>query len=259
MRNLILTLICSSLLVTTSARAEYLYGFANTYTDYLSWTNGDEGWTGGAQDVSETRDDHVTLGIEAGAGFSWGEMYGFYELEKLNMSSNEQSNAFKLTAHYKVAGNITAYGSVYDYSDSGFSAIDEQNTVVGIGYIGWASDDFWFKPFFGAHMVKSGQTAETGYDDIDGLNGAILGWNLGWNFKVGEQKFMLTNWHEFELNRNDEYSQYQYGETGINGGAAIWYDITDRIYTGVQYRYFKNKLGVDGYGDAIIFRIGIHL
>ncbi|WNC68105.1 outer membrane protein OmpK [Thalassotalea nanhaiensis] len=256
MRKFIIALMATAAMAATTAQAEYQYGFANAYFDGLSWTNGTEGWNGG--DISETREDHITFGIEAGAGFSWGEIYGFYEMEKLNMDSDLRSNAFKVSAHYKVLGNITAYGQVYDYNDSGFGDISEQNTVIGIGYVGWSSPDFWFKPFIGVHEVKSGQS-DTSFDDINGMNGAMIGWNMGMNFTIAGEKFMLTNWNEIEVDRNKDYAEYQYGETGLNGGIGLWYDITERVYTGIQYRYFQNKLGVDGYGDAIIFRVGVHL
>ncbi|MGF1685956.1 hypothetical protein L4C36_04585 [Photobacterium japonica] len=234
------------------AQAEYLYGFGNVYTDYLTWTNGTQGYNG--LDVSEDRDDHITLGVEGGAGFSWGEIYGFYEYEKINKGSSERSQAIKGSMHYKLVGDFTAYGQIYDYSESGNGVdMSEQNRVLGFGYTGLVSENGWFKPWIGVHDLSSGNS------EAAGLNGGMFGWSAGYNFEIAGQPFMVTNWNEVEFARNDAYSEMQNGSTGLNGGVGLWYDITETVYAGVQYRYFANKLGVDGYGDAVIFRLGAHL
>lgn len=252
MRKSVVALSVLAAAAAVPAQAEYLYGFGNVYADYLTWTNGTQGYNG--VDVSEGRDDHITIGAEGGAGFSWGEIYGFYEYEKVNRASTERSQAAKFSMHYKVAGNVTAYGQIYDYSENGAgNAFDEQNRVLGLGYVGLAGQNYWFKPWIGVNEVT------TGNSEASGLNGGMLGWSAGYNFSVAGQPLMVTNWNEVEFARNDAYEIAQNGSTGLNGGVSLWYDINDRVYTGLTYRYFANKLGVDGYGDAVIFRVGIHL
>ncbi|QDP00308.1 outer membrane protein OmpK [Thalassotalea sp. PS06] len=249
------TLILLTTLASFSgSTAEYQFGFANTYVDYLSWKQGTQGYNG--IDVSEDRDDHITWGIEAGITFDWGEAYGFMEAEKLDKDAEVRSQAFKASAHYRVHTNLTLYGQVYDYSESG-GFVDEQNRVLGFGYLGWSSDNYWFKPFLGFHHVTSPFSDPFG-NNISGYNGGMLGWNLGWFFNIGSASFMLTNWNEIEFARNHEYADYQNGDTGLNGAFGLWYDVSKKFYVGLQYRYFSNKLGVDDYGDALIWRIGYH-
>ncbi|TLU66688.1 hypothetical protein FE810_04020 [Thalassotalea litorea] len=244
----------TGILFSALVHADYQFGFANTYFDYLSWNQGTQGYNG--IDVSEDRDDHVTWGIEAGVTFDWGEAYGFMEAEKLDKSADVRSQAFKVSAHYRLGGEWTVYGQVYDYSESG-GFVDEQNRVLGLGYLGISTETYWFKPFLGLHHVTSPFNDPFG-NNISGFNGGMLGWNLGAFFSIGAADFMFTHWNEIEFARNSEYADYQNGDTGLNGAIALWYDISKHVYVGIQYRYFANKLGVDDYGDAIIWRIGAH-
>ncbi|MBE1277131.1 MULTISPECIES: outer membrane protein OmpK [Enterovibrio] len=261
MRKSVVALAVLASAAAVPAQAEYHYGFANVYADYLKWTNGDDHFGG----VENNRDKHVTIGAEAGAGFDWGQVYGFYEYEKLDQGSDTRSQAAKFTVHYKLVDNITAYGQVYDLKDNAFT--NEQNRVLGFGYLGLNGEGWSFNPFIGVHDLSI-DTIETRDKDTQvlkssfnasGFNGYMAGWTAMYNFDIAGQPLMLTNWHEIEFDRNDDYAGMQYGKMGHNGGVSLWYDITDTIYTGITYRYFYNKLGVDGYGDAAIFRIGMHL
>lgn len=242
--------------VAAPSQAEYLFGFGNVYSDYLTWTNGTQGFNG--VDVSTDRDDHVTLGAEAGANFSWGEMYGFFEYEKVNEGSEKRSQAAKFSMHYKLIGNATLYAQIYDFSENS-GAFDEQNRVLGFGFLGLTGENYWFKPWIGLHDVTAGSANVSANPDASGLNGGMMGWSAGFSFNIAGQPLLITNWNEIEFARNDAYTLSQSGDTGLNGGLSLWYDITESIYTGLTYRYFSNKLGVDGYGDALIFRLGLHL
>ncbi len=232
------------------AQAEYNFGFANVYGDYLTWEQG-------SKDLKKKggRDSHYTIGAEAGANFSWGEVYGFYEYEKVGESSKDRSQAMKVAAHYKLVGDFTLYGQVYDLNDNRFS--DEQNRVIGFGYTGLTGNGWWFKPFAGYHDISV--NGNDNDDEINGGNGGMIGWNAGAMFNVAGIPMMVTNWHETEFNRNEGYASQQGGKNGHNGAVGLWVDITEKLYTGVQYRYFRNKLGWEGYGDAVIYRIGYHL
>lgn len=238
------------------SQAEYLYGFANIYSDYLTWTNGTQGFNG--IDVSTDRDDHVTLGAEGGAGFSWGEIYGFYEYEKINEGSEKRSQAAKFSMHYKLVGNTTLYAQIYDFTENS-GAFDEQNRVLGFGFLGLTGENYWFKPWVGLHDVTAGAANANADRDASGLNGGMLGWSAGFRFDLARQPLLITNWNEIEFARNDAYKLSQHNGSGLNGAVSLWYDINETVYTGFTYRYFANKLGVDGYGDALIFRLGVHL
>ncbi|MGF1707643.1 outer membrane protein OmpK [Enterovibrio baiacu] len=251
MRKSVVALAVLASAAAVPAQAEYLYGFGNVYTDYLTWTNGTQGFDG--KDVSDMRDDHITIGAEGGAGFTWGEIYGFYEYEKLNKGSDERGQAAKFQIHYKIAGNVTAYGQIYDLVDNKFGG--EQNRVLGLGYVGLTGDNYWFKPWVGVH-----DASREGQSGASGMNGGMLGWSAGYSFEIAGEPLQLVNWNEVEFARSDEYQAHVGTKSsGLNGAVVLSYDITDTVYTSVTYRYFSNKLGVDGYGDAAIFRIGMHL
>ncbi|MBV7300548.1 outer membrane protein OmpK [Enterovibrio paralichthyis] len=261
MRKSVVALSVLAAAAAVPAQAEYLYGFGNVYADYLKWTNGDDKFGG----VENNRDEHVTIGAEAGAGFDWGQVYGFYEYEKLDQASDSRSQAAKFTAHYKLIDDVTLYGQVYDLKDNKFT--NEQSRVLGFGYLGLNGQGWSFNPFIGVHDLSIDNTNEKfdaedkleSYTNASGFNGYMAGWTAMYNFDIAGQPLMITNWHEIEFDRNDDYAAMQYGKIGHNGGVSLWYDITETVYTGLTYRYFYNKLGVDGYGDAVIFRVGIHL
>lgn len=258
--------IATTAVMTTAAHAGHQYAFANAYVDYLNWEHGVEDLRStNADGKNGNRGDHFTLGIEGGAGFDWGELYGFYEYEKINWSSDERNQAMKISGHYRIAGSdFTLYGQVYDINDNKFDSA-EQNRVVGIGYLGLQGEGWWFKPWIGYHDISVDGVNLAYVDGVNdssefqGNNGGMLGWSAGYAFTVAGQSLMLTNWNEIEFARNDAYSKLQYGDTGLNGAVGLWYDINETFYTGIQYRYFNNKLGWDGYGDAMIYRIGMHL
>ncbi len=245
--------------MATTAQADYQYGFANVYADYLNWEHGFENLRKHYDDKNGNRGDHFTIGIEGGAGFDWGELYGFYEYEKINWASKNRNQAMKVSGHYRLAGSdFTLYGQVYDINDQKFNNA-EQNRVVGIGYLGLQGEGWWFKPWLGYHDLSVDNGYQVDNEKIQGNNGGMLGWSAGYSFSVAGQPLMMTNWNEIEFNRNSEYTKLHGGKSGLNGAVGLWYDINEKFYTGVQYRYFKNKLGWSEYGDAMIYRIGMHL
>lgn len=64
---------------------------------------------------------------------------------------------------------------------------------------------------------------------------------------------MITNWHEMEFARNKRYNGGK--SNGINGALAFWWNATNHVSAGVQYRYADNKLGDTFYQDAIIYTL----
>ena len=75
------------------------------------------------------------------------------------------------------------------------------------------------------------------------------------NFMLGSEKFTLTNWNEYEFDRDATYAAGNGGKEGLNGAVALWWNATSHITTGIQYRYADDKLGEDFYQDAIIYSI----
>lgn len=232
-----------------SAQAEYQWGFANVSMNYLDWTPHTTHKSGN----STHKDDFVYLELEGGAGFSWGELYSFFDLENAFNSKNDsdagdnQRYTFKTTARiYLGDTGFNAYGHVYGtYSLPGNGGnFHEVNTLYGIGY----NTDFhglWFKPFAALHYVD-----QTFYS---GNNGYVLGWVAGYDFNLWNEKFSITNWNEVELNRNDRYGNG--GRDGVNGALALWWTPVPSVTTGIQYRYADNKLGEDFYQQAVVYSI----
>jgi hypothetical protein len=89
----------------------------------------------------------------------------------------------------------------------------------------------------------------------------MAGWTFLYNFTLGEQKFTLSNWHEFEFKRDEEHYLFNGEPTGdgrshgINGALAIWWTPIKQITAGVQYRYSDYKLGQPGYSNAMIYSL----
>ncbi|WP_283667459.1 outer membrane protein OmpK, partial [Escherichia coli] len=77
----------------------------------------------------------------------------------------------------------------------------------------------------------------------------------GYSFMLGSEKFTLTNWNEYEFDRDATYAAGNGGKEGLNGAVALWWNATSHITTGIQYRYADDKLGEDFYQDAIIYSI----
>lgn len=66
-------------LSTGAAQAEQFYGFSNMSVNYLDWTAKAEERSNGG--YGGAKEDFVYLEIEGGAGYSWGDVYGFVDLE----------------------------------------------------------------------------------------------------------------------------------------------------------------------------------
>ncbi|PJE79483.1 hypothetical protein CI610_01549 [invertebrate metagenome] len=228
----------------SSASADYQYGFGNVSINYLDWSQGTESRT------HETKKDFTYLELEGGAGFSWGEIYGFADLENPTKSNEEDNGngrrvAMKGTIRYYLGNTgFNLYGHVYDLSSNGF---DEQNRLLGVGY-NFEKNNFFFKPF-----LTVNNTNKHGFGDFSGFNGYVAGWVLGYSFKIADQNMMVTNWHEYEFDRDKEYSDGE--KNGVNGAVALWWNATQHITAGVQYRYAYNKLGANCNQNAMIYSL----
>ncbi|AMO54560.1 ion channel protein Tsx [Endozoicomonas montiporae] len=234
------TIALATLTAATTASAEYLYGFGNVSINRLDWTNKTE--------KNTAHKDFTYLEAEGGAGFTWGEVYGFFDLENPHKSSKDGRRlATKANTRINLGETgFNLFAQVYDLRTHDF---DEQNRFVGFGY-NFTGDNYFFKPTLSLHH------AETTY--FKGNNGYMLGWVAGYNFKAMGEDFMITNWHEYEFGRNSNYLRSASGnskKSGHNGGLALWWNATDSITAGLQYRYADDKLGNATYQDGIIYSL----
>ncbi|OAT48570.1 putative exported protein [Proteus hauseri ATCC 700826] len=233
-----------------SAQANYLGGFASSSINYLDWTQHTTHKTGN----TTHKDDFAYLELEGGVNFSWGEFYGFFDLEnpfnrRITQPGHNQRYATKTTGRiYLGKSNFNLYGHVYGVwslpSQKYGGNFHEINTLYGIGY-NTQFANLWFKPFIAFHYVD-----QTFYS---GNNGYVAGWVAGYDFSLYQQKFSLTNWHEMEFNRNKNYGNG--GKNGFNGALAFWWHVTPSITTGVQYRYAYKKLGENFLQDGIVYSL----
>lgn len=226
--------ILAFLFISPSLWANYEFGFGNVSVNYLDWDKGTEN--------KSTKKDFTYLEIEGGSQFSWGELYGFFDLENPGRSGDEIRTASKGSIRYYLGTTgFSLYAHEYSFHSLGFS---DQNRVLGLGYQ-WVGEKWWFKPFMGYHEVS-----QTFYS---GANGYMLGWILGYGFKVSEQSFWITQWHETEIDRNEAYANGNgNSKTSQNGAISAWWDINKDVTLGLQWRYAQNKLGTAGTMGAAI-------
>ncbi|QIG07122.1 outer membrane protein OmpK [Proteus sp. ZN5] len=232
------------------SQASYLGGFASASINYLDWTTHTTHKTG----KTSHKDDFAYLELEGAANFSWGEFYGFFDLEnpfnkKETHPGDNQRYTIKSTARiYLGKSNFNLYGHVYGtWSLPGKKYggnFHEVNTLYGFGYNTQIAN-LWFKPFIALHYVDQSK--------YSGNNGYVTGWVAGYDFNIKNQKFSLTNWHEMEFQRHKRYGNG--GKNGINGALAIWWHPTTSITTGIQYRYAYKKLGESFLQDGIVYSL----
>ncbi|PVZ69751.1 outer membrane protein OmpK [Pelagibaculum spongiae] len=264
------------------ASADYLYGFGDVSVNYLDWSDGTEARSG-------HHNEFVYLELEGGAGFTWGEVYGFFDIENAPRGNEGIRTAYKGTIAYKTGlADLRLYGQHYASNSGGFNA---SNTVAGVSY-NLGGNGWFFNPFIGFHHtvttsvfgaagatlanVDAGVVDDpaTPFDErgaplagkFSGLNGGMFGWVGMYNFELAGQKFAVSQWHETEFGRKDAYSKVAVGvstsgkltsEKSLShqGAVAAWWNITPQFATGVQYRYADSKLGGDGYKNAAIYTV----
>ncbi|MEZ8823478.1 outer membrane protein OmpK [Vibrio amylolyticus] len=244
MRKSLLALTVIAAATAVPAQAEYLYGWGDVSVNYLDWSKGTEERNGGF------KNDFTFLELEGGAGFTWGELYGFADFEFQDGNPGGASSGMAMSTKGTIAvktglKELRFYAQTYSTENQGFHA---RNTVGGVSYA-LSGDAWFFNPFIGLHYTNT-----VGFAD---LNGGMAGWVGGYNFNLGEQKFSISNWHETEFGRKDEYLATN-GETddlSYNGALAAWWHVTSDVSTGVQYRYAHNKLGQAKTDNAIIYTV----
>lgn len=235
-----LKLVLAFFLGSAVAMADYQWGFANMSLNYLDWDRGTEN--------KSTKQDFSYIEIEGGSQYSWGDLYGFFDIENFGKAGDEVRTASKGAVNYYLGQTkFGLYAHQYSFHSLGFS---EQNRVIGFGY-SWTGDGWWIKPFIGLHDVS-----QTFYS---GSNGYMAGWVLGYNFTAFNQKFLLVDWHEIEFERNVRYAAGNgNSRSGINGALSLWWSINTQIAIGQQWRYATNKLGTGGDMGAWISTLKIN-
>lgn len=211
------------------------YSFVDTSVNYLNWSNSTE--------ENSLQKDFVYLELEGGAGWDWGEFYGFFDIENpLSSYDDKPANDLRFVAKPIVDIYLKHHFSLhlqnFIFHSKSFYV---SNSVAGLSYK-YSSGNFWIIPFLGAHYLKS-----TYYS---GFQGYMAGWNFSYDFKLFNQKLNLFNWNEIEFARAKESYESADGVAigdaksyGINGALSLWYKIIPSLSLGVQQRYAKYKLG----------------
>ena len=218
------------------------YHFIDLSVNYLDWTQKTEDKT--------NQKDFVYLELEGGAGWDWGEFYGFSDLENPTHSYYDTlASDLRLTLKpildiYVNSGFNIHIQNFYLNSESFYV----NNLVAGVSYKYTNSSGFWMTPFIGAHYQNS-----TYYS---GFNGYMLGWVFNYDFSLFEEDFFLFNWNEIEFARaKKSYLDSDGKGYGLNGALSVWWKLNSSLTAGLQYRYAKYKLGADAYQSAPIYSL----
>lgn len=226
------------------AAAEPLWSFAHASGNHLDWS--------ARTSAASGKRDFSYLEIEAGAGYAWGEAYGFFDLENpLNgrheAAGRERRTAAKALLRHRIGSSpFEWYGQIYDLRTSGFH---EQNRIVGLG-ANLTLGSVRFKPFLGAHQVDASH--------FQGANGAMLGWLALVDLTLGGRQLQFSHWHETEFARDAEYLRDARGRSrrvGHNGALSLWLPLAPRLAAGLHFRYADDKLGAAVSQRAMIYSL----
>ena len=274
-RKIFFSLVMGLLFSAKTISAPY-YGFANMSVNYFDWTSNAE--DSFEEDPSEiNKGDFGYIELEGGSGYEWGTLYGFIDWENPFAKAPEEAKDNYKSSRFSAKGVATVklgdsdwnfYNQLYSISGSGVAngkaGFSEQSLVSGISYDVVNTPTLVFSPFLGANWTQN----SVGFADF---NGGMFGWNFLYNFRLGNEKFSISNWNEFEFERKDDYLGYCTGTCqkkdddgwvatngksyGINGAAAVWWHAIDAVTVGLQYRYAQYKLGDPKYIDGIIYTL----
>ena len=217
-----------------------LYKWGNMSFNYLDWTSGTTDRSG--------KEDFIYLELEGGAGWEWGEFYMFVDWENPGKSWSEPSpDDVRIVAKPILDVKLGDKGWYFHLQNYylGSDSFYVNNLVPGIAYKFTTENGFWIRPFIGGHYQNS-----TFYN---GWNGWMAGWVFAYDFVIKEQKFTISQWNEFEFDRDEEHYLFN-GEptgdgksSGTNGAIAIWWHPHKKFTAGLQWRYANHKLGSISY------------
>ncbi len=213
-------------LLTSNLAAAEAFVWGNAYGD-ATLQKGLKG-----NPLEEVASENITVGAEGGIITENVNTFGFAEY-----NAHLDSMFVKGTAHIDFKSDVSVYVQLSHFGDKVFS---EGRALAGVGYTGLANDKGSFSPFIGWNISDNTYASD---------NFMMMGWSA--NYKV-TKNIMVINWHETEVNK---------GLTA-NGAVGINYEtnwILKDSYVGASYRYMYNAAGVQGFGDAVMLRIGVHL
>ena len=229
---------------------DFMWGDVNV--NYLDWTGGSTKRGNG------NYKDFWYLELEGGAGWDWGDLYFFTDWENpgkgfdADDAPDDSRWVIKPVLDINIPNAEGVWGNVqihiqdyYLYGD-GFLV---NNFVIGLAYK-YVSEDFFIRPFIGGHY------AHDTFNESQ-WNGYMGGWVFNYNFEAFDRKFSLSNWHEFEWDRAEDF-QSPFGDGaswGVQGALAGWWHVTKHVTGGIQYRYSYHKLGSYSYLDGVIYTL----
>ncbi|EAV4821015.1 hypothetical protein E4X60_19175 [Salmonella enterica] len=224
---------------------EYKNSFGSINAGYADWNSGF---------VNVHRGEVWKVTADFGVNFKEAEFYSFIESNVLNHAVAGRNHTVSAMTHVRLFdSDYTFFGKIYGQWDNSWG--DDLDMFYGAGYLGWSGSWGFFKPYIGLHN-QSGDYVSQKYGQTSGWNGYVIGWTAAYNFNLFGEDFVLSDWNEIELDRNDAYTEQQFGRNGLNGGLTLAWKFYPRWKATVTYRYFANKLGYDGYGDQMIYMVG---
>ncbi|MEA1891960.1 MAG: outer membrane protein OmpK [Campylobacterota bacterium] len=215
------------------------YHFENVSINYLNWSKGTQS--------RSAQKDFAYLEVEGGAGWDWGEFYMFFDIENPTKSYNDTSAesmrfAFKPVIDITLLDNLSLHIQDYNLQSKDFYI---SNIIVGLSYDIKTDFGLWIRPFIGPHYQLS-----TYYS---GFNGYVGGWVFDYMFNILQTDFSISQWHEFEFDRDKEDGYDEH--TGTQGALCFWWHPIKEITTGIQYRYASYNLGSTSYQNGSIYSL----
>jgi|UniRef100_A0A8H9YXW4 hypothetical protein len=221
-------------------------------TSYGSINAGYANWNTGFENTH--RGEVWKATADFGAIFDKGEFYSFYESNVLNHAVEGRNHVLSAQTHIRLFDSDFSFmGKLYGQFENTWG--DELNMMYGLGYLGWSGPSGFFKPYVALHNLSNDYVSRK-YGQATGLNGYVVGWTSAWFFDLWGEKMVLSDWNEFELDRNDAYAEQQHSKNGINGGLTLTWKFYPHFKASATWRYFDNKLGYDGFGDQLIYMLG---
>ena len=215
------------------------YSFSNLSVNYLNWNNQTQ--------KSSSHEEFAYLELEAGAGYNWGELYMFFDMENPTKSYSEEPAgnmrfAFKPVIDIRLSGNLFLHLQDYNLKSKDYYI---SNAVVGLSYKIQTDFGLWIKPFIGPHYQTS-----TYYS---GFNGVMAGWVFDYRFELLHHKLSIAQWHECTVARDDEDGYDEH--IGRQGALSLWWHPAEAITTGLQYRYSSYELGESKFLSGVIYSL----
>ncbi|WP_457597576.1 outer membrane protein OmpK [Hydrogenimonas sp.] len=233
------------------------FTWSDANVNYLAWSSG-------SKRRNPYIDDFWYVELEGGAGWEWGDFYFFSDLENPGKGFNADDAPKESRWVIKPVLDINLPGlkegwlknlqiHIQDYYLYGETFL-VNNFVAGLAYK-YVSENFFARPFVGLHYMHD-TFNETLFD------GYMGGWVFNYDIRAFGAKFALSNWHEFEWDRDratyrlDDGTRIGDGASwGLQGALAGWWHATKHLSAGVQYRYSWHKLGSYDYLTATIFTL----